>query len=114
MTTRKAKTKENWLFHEDYYEDDRANLPHSVQNEVANRLSNCRRPISDLKEKNPKIEVCLNNACLTYKNKTTRAKARYVERKAERRQPQKAEEPQPTQARADHSEFLNWFATLKK
>jgi hypothetical protein len=112
MTTRKAKTKENWLFHEDYFEDERAHLPHSVQNEVANRLANSkRRPVSDLKEKNPKIEVSLNNACLTYKNKTTRAKARYVERKTERQQPQRAEEPVK---QSDHSEFLEWFATLKK
>ena len=104
----KAKTKENWLFHEDYYEDERASLPHSVQNEVANRLLKCRRPINDLKEKNPKIEVCLNNACQTYKNKTTRAKVRYVERKIEK------QKPQPEIKQPDHSEFLNWFSTLKK
>lgn len=119
MFGRKEKTKENWLFHEDYYMDERANLPRSVQNEVANRLTNCRRPINDLKDKDPKIEACLNNACLTYKNKTTRAKARYLERRAQQQQPQRAEEPAPEIKppkikQPDHTEFLEWFSTLKK
>ena len=77
-TLKSDKSLDNWLFHEDYFNEQTDFLPMSIQRELVKRLTtNVRNRVSpdQLKELNPIIEVKLQNICAAYRNKQDRSRA---------------------------------------
>jgi hypothetical protein len=112
------KSIEHWKFHEDYYNEETRILPQSVQQMVVSRLTNCKRPVDDVKAKSERIEKAINKMVIAYTNKKQRAKAEQRARRAaedeDEDEDENKDDKQPD-IKFDHSNNIKeLLGTLKK
>ena len=105
-----VKTIDNWMFHNDYFDDETNFLPASIQALLSARLTQCKcNPLTQeqLTELNPVIKAKLDAICIAYRKKQDRSRANSKISFAKRKL---ANAPKDV----DHSEFRDFMSDFRR